>query len=111
MDESIRFAGMANKLGKIIMAEYRKGLISLLSKKESEFFIMQSAMVMGVRKTNEPKLGKTAYASAVYEKVKLITIPLSNDDDSYLMLLLDIQADHEYIVMKKIVSLLTKYRL
>ena len=49
----------------------------------------------------EQKLGRTVYAFAMYEKVKRATIPIK--DNGILMLSFDIGADHEPIIVDKIV--------
>ena len=108
-DKTIRFAGIADKFGKIVMAGYRKGSVPLLSKEESVLSFMQTSIRMGTRKTMQAKLGKIVYAFALYEKVKRVTIPLSNY--SVLMSSFDIEADHESIISKKILPLVKKHGL
>ena len=109
VDESIRFAGVSDSGGKTIMKEYRKGVIPLLSKQEEESSLMQAAIRMAARKVFEPKMGKTIYAFALYEKVKRATIPLSND--LILMVSFDIEADHEPIILLKVIPLAKKHGL
>lgn len=105
LDRSIRFSGVASLEGKILAAEYRQGVQSLLTLQESELSIMQSLMRMSMRRTLENKLGKTVYATAVYQKVKRATISLFNEgekSDSYLMVSFERQANHEQIINEKI---------
>lgn len=106
LDGSIRFAGLANMLGKIIASEYRKGTVPLLTKEESELSVTQSILRMGTRSTLEVKLGRTVYAFALYEKVKRATIPLHDPEKHFLMVSFDVDADHEQIIMNKILPLL-----
>lgn len=61
LDKSIRFAGIADRFGKIVMEEYRKGLFPLLSKEEAALSVLQTSIRMGSRKTMQPKLGKIVY--------------------------------------------------
>ncbi len=77
LDSSIRFAGLANMFGKIVASEYRKGIMPLLTKEESELSVTQSILRMGTRSTLEAKLGRTIFAFAMYERVKRATIPTS----------------------------------
>ena len=106
LDKTIRFVGIANLEGKLIAQEYRKGLRSLLTKEESELSAMQSIIRMGTRKVFEGKLGKTIYAFALYEKVKRATIPL--DNANILMISFDIEANHESIILGKILPHIRK---
>ena len=106
LDKTIRFVGIASIEGKLIAQEYRVGLESLLTKEESELSVMQSIIRMGTRKVLEEKVGKTIYAFALYEKVKRVTIPLG--DANILMVSFDIEANHESIILNKILPLIRK---
>jgi hypothetical protein len=106
LDKAIRFAGIASIEGKLIAQEYREGLESLLTKEESELSVMQSIIRMGTRKVLEEKIGKTIYAFALYEKVKRATMPLG--DNNILMVSFDIEANHEHIILNKILPLIRK---
>lgn len=113
LDDSIRFAGIANNKGEIIVSAYRKGLEPLLTKEESELSVMQSVIRMNIRKTLEAKLGKTVYAFALYEKVKRATMPLyyynnnNNDNGYFLMVSFDIESNHERIILDRILPVLS----
>ena len=106
LDKTIRFVGIANIEGKLVAQEYRVGLESFLTKEESELSVMQSIIRMGTRRVLEEKVGKTIYAFALYEKVKRATIPLG--DSSILMVSFDIEANHEYIILNKILPFVSK---
>ena len=106
LDKTIRFAGIASIEGKLIAQEYREGLESLLTKEESELSVVQSIIRMGTRKVFEEKIGKTIYAFALYEKVKRATMPLG--DTNILMISFDIEANHECIILNKILPLIRK---
>jgi hypothetical protein len=108
LDKTIRFVGIASIEGKLIAQEYREGLQSFLTKEESELSVMQSIIRMGTRKVLEEKVGKTIYAFALYEKVKRATMPLG--DGSILMASFDIEANHEDIILNKILPLVSKER-
>ncbi|HET7344875.1 MAG TPA: hypothetical protein VFJ05_03275 [Nitrososphaeraceae archaeon] len=58
IDKSIRFVGIPNKFGKKIVAEYRKGLVQLLTEYESELYAIESVLRMNTRRDMETKLGK-----------------------------------------------------
>lgn len=107
LDHTIRFAGVADRFGKIIAYQYREGLLPLLDTKDSERSIMQSAIRMSTRRTLEEKLGKTVYAFTMYEKVKRVTIPMhTGGQDEILMISFDMESNHEQIILKKIIPLI-----
>ncbi len=109
LDKSIRFAGVSDASGKSIMKEYRKGVVPLLSKEEEEASLMQASIRMASRKLLEPKLGRTIYAFALYEKVKRATIPLKND--LILLVSFEIEVDYEPIILVKIIPVAKKHGL
>ena len=108
LDKTIRFVGIASIEGKLIAQEYREGVQSFLTKEESELSALQSIIRMGTRKVLEEKVGKTIYAFALYEKVKRASMPLG--DSNILMVSFDIEANHEDIILNKILPLVSKER-
>jgi hypothetical protein len=77
-DPSIRFAGIANQMGKLIATAYRVGLQPLMSAQETEHYTVQTVLRASTRETFEDKIGKQKYAIAVYEKLIRATIPITN---------------------------------
>jgi hypothetical protein len=75
-DSSIRFAGVANQMGKLIGAAYREGLHPLMNRQETEHYTIQTVLRASTRETFENKIGKQRYAIAVYEKLIRATIPI-----------------------------------
>jgi hypothetical protein len=105
LDNSIRFAGFANNMGKIIAAQYRNRLDPLLA---VELSFIESVFRMNTRKDMKSKLGKPIYSCTIYEKVKRPTILLGNKDHPILMVSFesDISGfDHDSIIMKGILPL------
>src|SRR5919202_1091619 len=83
-DPSIRFAGIANQMGRLIETAYREGLHPLMNRQDTEHYTVQMVLRASTRETFESKIGKQRYARAVYEKVIRATIPLiirRNDDN------------------------------
>jgi hypothetical protein len=108
LDDKIRFAGIPNKFGKQIVAEYRKGLDPLLTDSESELYAIETVIRMNTRKDFELKLGKPVYSFTLYEKLKRVTIPLDNKDYPILMVSFDIEANHESIILENIIPFIKK---
>ncbi len=108
LDDTIRFVGIPNKFGKQIVVEYRKGLDPLLTDTESELYAIETVIRMNTRKDFESKLGKPIYSFTLYEKLKRVTISLESKDYPILMLSFDIDADHEAIILNKIIPFVKK---
>src|SRR5918912_2185643 len=101
-DDSIRFVGVPNKMGRLIVYKYRNGLVPLLTEREIEMLAIESVLRMNTRKDFESKLGKPIYSFTLYEKVKRATITLENKEYPILMASLDVEANHDNIVVNKI---------
>ena len=94
IDNSIRFAGFANNMGTVIVAQYRQALMSvekekekekeqpLLTKDELELSVIESALRILTRKDMMSKLGKPIYSFTLYEKVGRATILLDNSNNN-----------------------------
>src|ERR671925_112347 len=107
-DKAIRFVGISNKMGNQIISRYRSGLTPLLTPSEIEMYAMQTVIRMNTRKDFESKLGKPIYSFTLYEKLKRVTIPLESKDYPILMASFDIEADHENIIVNKILPLINE---
>ena len=111
LDSSIRFAGIANKMGKLVAAQFTRGVEALLTREEIEANIINAVLRMKTRQDYEQKLGKTIYTFALYEKVKRASIALDQGDYSLLMVSFDVTADHESIILHKILPRIKHHNL
>jgi hypothetical protein len=102
-DSCIRFAGISDKFGNQIVGEYRKGLIPLLTECQSDLSAIESIIRMNTRRDLQLQIGKPIYSFTVYEKIKRTTLSLDNEDYPILMISFDIEADHESIILNKII--------
>lgn len=104
LDRGIRFVGVADREGRLIGHAYRKGIVPLLTPKETEISVLQSFIRMGTRATLEQKLGDTVYSFTMYRKVKRVTIPLRNSSKitHIFMVSFDVEVNHEPIVLNGI---------
>jgi len=111
-DSCIRFAGFATQAGKIIAYKYRKEANPLLTSDETQLSVLDTALMMRIRKDLEPKLGKTICAITLYEKVTRGTILLNNEDYPILTISFDNtnkRTDHESLILHGILPLLSHY--
>ena len=107
-DKAIRFVGISNKMGNQLISRYRNGLTPVLTPSEIEMYAMQSVLRMNTRKDFELKLGKPLYSFTVYQKVKRVTITLENKEYPILMASFDVEADHDNIIVNKILPLINE---
>ena len=110
-DKSIRFVGISNKMGNQIISRYRSGLAPLLTPSEIEMYAMQTVLRMNTRKDYELKLGKPIYSFTLYQKVKRVTISLESKEYPIFMASFDIEADHDNIIVNKILPLINEIGL
>ena len=87
---------------------YRAGLVPLLTQREVEIFAIESVLRMKTRKDYESKLGKPIYSFTLYQKLKRVTISLESKEYPILMASLDLEADHENIIVNKILPLINE---
>lgn len=108
-DTSIRFAGIPNKMRKLAVSKYRDGLVPIITEQEIEILAIESVLRMNTRKDFESKFGRPIYSFTLYEKVKRATITLQNNNSEeypILMVSFDREADHDSIIMNKILPII-----
>jgi hypothetical protein len=110
-DSSVRFVGIPNKMGRQIVSSYRNGLTLLLTPQEIEMFAIESVLRMNTRKDFESKLGRPIYSFTLYEKIKRATITLESEEYPILMVSFDKQADHDHIIIDKMLPIIRKAAL
>ena len=110
-DKTIRFVGIVNKMGNPLISRYRSGLTPLLTPSEIEMYAMQTVLRMNTRKDYELKLGKPIYSFTLYEKIKRVSITLENKEYPILMASFDLEADHDNIIVNKILPLINELGL
>lgn len=111
LDSSIRFAAIANKMGKLVASKSNPRVQVLLTKDEIEANIIKAVLRMKTREDYEEKLGRTIYTFALYEKVKRASIALNHGDYSLLMVSFEVAAEHESIILQKILPTIKEHNL
>jgi len=111
LDKSLRFAAIADKMGNVAASEFHEGVISLLTNDEIEDSTIKSVLRMRTREDHESKFGKSIYTFTLYEKIKRASIPLDHRDYVLLIVSFEIKANHETIILHKILPLLRKVGL
>ncbi len=89
LDNSIRFAGIANNLGSLVATAYRAGLTPLMDKQETSHYAIQAVLRAATREDFESKIGRLEYSIGKYERLIRATIPIpislssSTEDDEF----------------------------
>jgi hypothetical protein len=102
MDKSIRFVGIANQMGRPMASASRAGLELVLTKDEIDSYMIKIALQMKTAEDVETKLGRVVYTLVFYSKLKRVIIPLKHPDFSVLVVSFDVSANHDDIVMNRI---------
>ena len=94
LDDSIRFAGISDKEGKLLAVTERKNLKPLLSDEERAQYAITAATRQYTRLRWEYHLGRIHYASSRYEHLARATIPIADANSTlYYVLLLSFDPD------------------
>ena len=92
IDSSIRFASVYNESGEVISGGMSKDKESLLKPDEAKMSIYYSKNLFEKHKNLSHRIGKERYSMTEYQKVKMISIPLQ--DDNLLLISVETNVDH-----------------
>jgi hypothetical protein len=113
LDESIRFVALANYLGSLIADEYRNNLNPLMTREETAQYAIQAVTRAAMREDSTTKLGPFQYSIGKYAKLTRAVIPIDSvipvdnpEEQSYLLLSLDVDSDASGIIENKIMKFL-----
>jgi hypothetical protein len=108
LDSTIRFAGIINKMGKLVAGGMKQGLESMENNEKSLELYMEFVLKNEMNKDFDHEFGRTIYSFSEREKIKLASFPL---DDNYLLRVsIDKDGAHNKII-ERILELLKKYGL
>jgi hypothetical protein len=121
-DKNIRFAGVIDDTGKLLVGEYRKDIESPLIKADqlvdsrgvsstsstggiANSSFLASKMIFALNKQFEPDLGHLNYHLTEYGKVKLLTVALSNENSHFLCVSMDPVSNCQPVILKVLDSI------
>lgn len=121
-DKKIRFAGVIDDNGKLLVGEYRKDIESPLIRANqlidsrgisstgstggiANSSFLASKMIFALNKQLERDLGHLNYHLTEYGKVKLLTVALSNENSYYLCVSIDPVKNCQPVVIKVLKSI------
>jgi hypothetical protein len=96
IDPKIRLVTICDINGKVLFSDHRQGVKNLLSPEESKESLELAVNSWKIRSKLAPKIGKGKYVLAEYEKIKRITMPLS--DNHLLYVTTEPETDHMSII-------------
>jgi hypothetical protein len=97
IDEKIRFVGMIDQMGKLIVGDMKKGTPSLEKNEGSIRLYLGYAINNILRRDFDNVFGKVLYTFSEREKIKLLTIPI---EENLLLVSIDKFADHDKLIHK-----------
>jgi hypothetical protein len=97
IDEKIRFVGMIDQMGKLIVGDMKKGTASLEKNDGSIRLYLGYAINNILRRDFDSVFGKVLYTFSEREKIKLLTIPI---EDNLLLVSIDKLAEHDKLINK-----------
>ncbi len=104
-DKAVRFAGVINSEGKLLIGRYRSDIPSPLIKANSEddtkatsFYSAYQALA--INKKFESDLGQIRFQMTEFDKVTLVSVPLTATNDRFLCISLDAPTYHERVIPK-----------
>jgi hypothetical protein len=95
IDEKIRFVGMIDQMGKLIVGDMKKGTTSLEKNEGSIRLYLGYAINNILRRDFDNVFGKVLYTFSEREKIKLLTIPI---EDNLLLVSIDKLAEHDKLI-------------
>ena len=114
LNDSVRFAGISDKEGKLLAVSERQNLKPLLSNEERAQYAITAATRQYTRLRWEYHLGRIHYASSRYEKLARATIPIADANSTlYYVLLLSFDPDIKNLhklIMDTIIPRIRKWK-
>ena len=97
IDDSIKFAGISDKDGQILSAQYKAGSAPFFDDIGTEFSISKQILLAMENTQGKEKLGQLMYSVMAYENLKRATFAL---DDGILLVSFDKSGDENEIINK-----------
>ena len=77
-DEEIRFAGLVDEQGNLIIGDFRKGLIPFENNEEQKKIFQELAVRVATRKKFDYSMGAVKYSASRREKLVMMSFPIGN---------------------------------
>ena len=77
-EDEIRFAGLINKMGRLVVGGFKKGITPLEDEGERQKMYMELALRVSMRMDFDYCLGKVKYSASRREKAVMMSFPINN---------------------------------
>jgi hypothetical protein len=114
LNKSIRFVGVVNNLGTLVVTLYREKLIPLMTEEETKNYAMQAVLRAATREDFTSKLGKLKHSIGTYDKLIRATVPVIMEENLrtqtkfYLLLSFDIDTNVVDIIENELLPYIDK---
>ena len=114
LNKLIRFVGVVNNLGTLLVTSYREKLIPLMTNEETENYAMQAVLRAATREDFVNKLGKLKHSIGTYDRLIRATIPVIMEENLqaqtkfYLLVSFDIEANAKDIIENELLPYIDK---
>jgi hypothetical protein len=113
LDAAIRFVGIADYAGELVVSYYRNGLAPLMNQEETAQYAKQTVFRARTRGGFKPQLGEQRYAVAAYEHLIRATITLTSPEaehhNMYFLISLDVGCQYASILENAILPYLGEH--
>lgn len=98
IDPALRFAGVIDRMGKLVAGGMRNGLAPLESIKDMDRLYVEFALRNAMRHEFDSEFGRTRYTMSERERIKIGTFPLQGDN--FLLISIERTAEHNRIISR-----------
>lgn len=78
-EDEIRFAGVINSMGRLVVGGFKDGIIPLESDAERQKMYMELALRVSMRREFDYSLGPVMYSTSRREKATMMSFPINNN--------------------------------
>ena len=98
IDSAVRFAGVIDRMGRLLAGGMREGLAPLESIKDMDRLYVEFALRNAMRNEFDSEFGRTKYTMSERERIKIGTFPLQGDN--FLLISIERTAPHDRIISR-----------
>ena len=97
LDSGVRFAGVIDKMGKLVAGGMKKGIEPLEPREERRKLYLAFALRNAMRQDFDPEYGRVIYTLSEREKVKIASFPMG---ENLILVSIDRDVDHDRIIQR-----------
>lgn len=98
IDRTVRFAGVIDRMGRLVAGGMREGIKPLESVKDMDKIYVEFALRNAMRSELNSEFGKTLYTFSERERIKIATFPI--EGDNLLLISMEKDGPHDKILSR-----------